>query len=232
VHLSRGQEDGSQRVQNQDCREDEGEQSTQLLQLPPLCTDWCGVWHCHVGGGLDSSSCLAILFKFIVLTSLMSAHIALHWLWHLSPRIPLTRLLHCSRHDTVAGWPLWSLSPSFSLLLKQQTHHSLPTTHIHNIHHLALKWWSTYVTEWSTNKPGAAGQCRYLEVKARNSNWHHIKKKKALLSYQPSYVTLLAYGICGVLSNLWGSGQEHFWKTITDLGRPGTQSWFIVVVPQ
>jgi len=74
VHLSKGQKDGRQRVQNQDCTKDEGEQSTQLLQLPPLYTDWCGVWHCHVGGGLDSSSCLAIPFKFTVLT----AHIALH----------------------------------------------------------------------------------------------------------------------------------------------------------
>jgi len=38
------------------------------------------------------------------------------------------------------------------------------------------------------------------------------EKKEALLSYQPSYDTKLSYGICGVLSNLWGSGQEYFWK--------------------
>ena len=147
-----------------------------------------------------------------LLTSLTSAHIALHWLWHLSPRIPLTRLLHCPRHNTVAGWPMWSLSPSFSLLLKWQTCHSLPTIYVHNIHHLALLLCSTHVTEWSTNNPGAAGHCRYLVDKARNSNWHHIKKKRSLLSYQPSYVTKLAYRICGVLSNLWGSGQEYFCK--------------------
>ena len=98
-----------------------------------------------------------------------------------------------------------------TLLLIGQTHHSLPTTCVHNIHHLALLWHSTHVTEWSTNNPGAAGQCHYLVGKAKNSNWHHIKKE-ALLSYQPSYVTKLAYWICVILSNLWGSGQEYFWK--------------------
>lgn len=30
----------------------------------------CAVWCCHVGGGLDSSSCLATPFKFIILTFL------------------------------------------------------------------------------------------------------------------------------------------------------------------
>jgi hypothetical protein len=47
-------------------------------KMPPLRTDWCGVWHCHVEGGLVSSSCPAIPSKFIVLTSLMPAHTALH----------------------------------------------------------------------------------------------------------------------------------------------------------
>ena len=27
-----------------------------MLQLPPLCTVWCMVWHCHAGGGPNSSS--------------------------------------------------------------------------------------------------------------------------------------------------------------------------------
>jgi hypothetical protein len=62
------QKDGSQRVLNRDCRADD-----------------------------DSSSCLAELFKFVVLTSLMSAHTALNRLWHLSPRIPLTRFLQCPK---------------------------------------------------------------------------------------------------------------------------------------
>jgi len=40
----RGQKDGSWKMLNWYCREDEGEQSTPLLQLPPLCNGWCGVW--------------------------------------------------------------------------------------------------------------------------------------------------------------------------------------------
>ena len=44
--------------------------------------------------GLDSSSCLAEPFEFVVL---MSAHIALNRLWHLSSRSPLTRFLHCPK---------------------------------------------------------------------------------------------------------------------------------------
>ena len=36
-------------------------------QLPPLCTEWCAVWCCHAGGGLDSSSCLAEPFIFAAL---------------------------------------------------------------------------------------------------------------------------------------------------------------------
>jgi hypothetical protein len=82
----------------------------------------------------------------------------------------------------VAGWLLWGLSPSFSLLLKGQTHHSLPTTHVHNSHHLALLRCSTHVTEWSTNNPGGAGQCHYLVAKARHSSQHHIKKRHYLHS--------------------------------------------------
>jgi len=49
-----------------------------LLQVPPLCTDWCAVWHCHSGGGFDSFFWLAEPFKFIVLTCLMSALIVLN----------------------------------------------------------------------------------------------------------------------------------------------------------
>ena len=37
--------------------EDEGANSTPLLQFPSLCTDCCTVWRCHESGGLDSSSC-------------------------------------------------------------------------------------------------------------------------------------------------------------------------------
>jgi len=39
VHIS-----GAKKMVNWYCREDEGEQSTPLLQLPPLCNSRCGVW--------------------------------------------------------------------------------------------------------------------------------------------------------------------------------------------
>jgi len=81
---------------NSDCREDKVEQSTPPLQLPPLC-----------GLPLSCSRetwfifCLAAPCKFVVLTCLMPAHITLNLLQHLSPRIPVTRFLHCpTRH-----WP-------------------------------------------------------------------------------------------------------------------------------
>jgi len=76
---------------NQYCREDEGKPSAVLLQLPALCTVWCAVWHCPAGTVLDSYYCLPRPFEFIVLTSLISAHFALNWLWHLSPRTILNQ---------------------------------------------------------------------------------------------------------------------------------------------
>jgi hypothetical protein len=69
VHISGGQKYGSRRVLNRDYGEHEREQSTPLLQLPPLCADWCEVWRCHEEG-LDSSSWLAEQF-FFFLTPLM-----------------------------------------------------------------------------------------------------------------------------------------------------------------
>ena len=51
---------------NRDCREDEGQQSTPLLQFRPLCADRCAVWRFHAEGGLDSSSCLSETFEFVV----------------------------------------------------------------------------------------------------------------------------------------------------------------------
>jgi hypothetical protein len=95
VYPSGDQNDGSRRVLNRDCRKDEEEHSTPLLRLPPLCADWCAFWRCHAGGGLYSTSCLAETFDIVVLTTLMSAHIALDSLWHLPSRIQLIRFLHC-----------------------------------------------------------------------------------------------------------------------------------------
>lgn len=89
---------GSRRVLIRDCREYKGEQSTPLSQLPPL----CAVWRC-LSGGIDPTSCLAEPLEFLVLTSLMSAHIAVNWLWRLSTGIPLTRFLHFLR-SRCCGW--------------------------------------------------------------------------------------------------------------------------------
>jgi hypothetical protein len=47
-------------------------------------------------------------------------------------------------------------------------------TYIHNIHHFALLLCWTHVTDWSTDDPGGAGQCRYVVAKARNSTPHQI----------------------------------------------------------
>lgn len=44
------QEVGSWNVLNWACKEDEEQQATPLLQLPPLCVDWCAVWHYNAGG--------------------------------------------------------------------------------------------------------------------------------------------------------------------------------------
>jgi len=73
MYASRGQKHGSLWVLNWDCREDEGEQSTPLLQVPPSCTDRCMTWHFHAGQGLDSSSSGAEAFEFVVVTPFMSA---------------------------------------------------------------------------------------------------------------------------------------------------------------
>jgi hypothetical protein len=77
VHPIRAQNDVSRRVLKRDCREVEREQSTQLLLVHPFWADWCAVWRCHARGGFYSSSCSAEPFEFVVLTSLMSANIAL-----------------------------------------------------------------------------------------------------------------------------------------------------------
>ena len=47
VHPRGVHKNGSQTVLSQDCMDDEGQQSTPLLQLPAFGTDWCVVWCCH-----------------------------------------------------------------------------------------------------------------------------------------------------------------------------------------
>jgi len=93
----RGPKDRSRRVLNRYCWEDEGQQYRPSLQFLPCAKDWWTVWHCYAGGRRNSSSFLAEIFEFVVPSSLISAHNALNWLWHFSPRIPLTRSLHCLR---------------------------------------------------------------------------------------------------------------------------------------
>jgi hypothetical protein len=62
------------------------------LPLPSLWADWCVVFFAvFAGTGLHSCSCLAILFESVVLTSSVTVHMALNWLWQLSPRIPPVR---------------------------------------------------------------------------------------------------------------------------------------------
>ena len=63
---------------NRDCKEDEGEQSSPLLALPPLCADWCVVFGVVAGIGEHSSSCLAEPLEFVISTSMTTVHIALN----------------------------------------------------------------------------------------------------------------------------------------------------------
>jgi len=98
VHLSGGRKDGSRRSLNWDCRGDEGEQSTALLQLPRLWMDWCAVWCCRAAGRLDSSSLFGWnlrIYCFWLL--LMSAHC--HCALIVAPLSAIlpTRYLHCPR---------------------------------------------------------------------------------------------------------------------------------------
>jgi hypothetical protein len=85
LHPSVGERDGGQEVLNRNCMEDEGEESTPLLQCPVLWADRCAVWRCHASA-LYPYSCSAEPFEFVFLTSLMSAPIARNWMSYLSPR--------------------------------------------------------------------------------------------------------------------------------------------------
>ena len=74
VHPAGRQRDGRQRVVNRDYREDEEDPSITLLQVAPLCAEWCTVWSCHAVRELGSSSCLSEPFEFVVLAPLTTAH--------------------------------------------------------------------------------------------------------------------------------------------------------------
>jgi hypothetical protein len=117
-HPSGSGKDGSRTVLNEVSEEHKGEQSIPSFQLHVLCTDWCAARRCHAGGRRRSSSGLAELFQFAVLTSVMFAHIALNWLWHLCWRISLknsfTFLEDASRLYSQTS-TTWICSPSSSL---------------------------------------------------------------------------------------------------------------------
>lgn len=106
---SGGQEVGSWSVLNWACKEDEEQQATPLLQLPLLCADLCAVWH-YNAGGLYSFPCLARPFNFVVLTSFMTALIALNWLWHSVKHFnwqdPFTDPEDSSQDSTCSSLPL------------------------------------------------------------------------------------------------------------------------------
>jgi len=63
VYPSGDQQDGSRRVLNRDCRGVWGEHCTSVLHLPTLCADRCAVWHCHAGGWVDPTFCVAEPFR-------------------------------------------------------------------------------------------------------------------------------------------------------------------------
>jgi hypothetical protein len=44
---------------------------------------------------------------------------------------------------------------------KKFSHHSVPSTYVHNIRHFELLLCWTHVADWSTDDAGGAGQCRY-----------------------------------------------------------------------
>ena len=64
-------------------------------------------------------------YYYYYLISLMSAHMALNWLWHLPPRIPLTKSLPFPKrrysHDFTHSSSPWISSPSFSLQSRLST---------------------------------------------------------------------------------------------------------------
>jgi len=63
-------------------------------------------------------------------------------------------------------------------LLTEALELSLSSKCVHNIRHFALVLFWVHVTDWVSDDPGAAEQCRYPVGTARNSTRRHISKKK------------------------------------------------------
>jgi hypothetical protein len=78
------------------------------LQFRPLCADWCAVWRCHAERGLDSSSCLAEPFEFVV----HSSHSAYYVRPQHSPFCTATVLNALYSLEHRRSWWSWTLSIS------------------------------------------------------------------------------------------------------------------------
>ena len=64
---------------NREFRQDEEEQSSPFLSLPPLYADWCVVFGGVIAGtGVHSYSCLAEPLELVVLKSIVIVHIVLN----------------------------------------------------------------------------------------------------------------------------------------------------------
>jgi hypothetical protein len=57
---------------------------------------------------------------------------------------------------------------------KKFSHHSLLRMYVHTIRHFTLLLCCPHRTDWSTDDPGGAGQCRHPVDKVRNTKWRHI----------------------------------------------------------
>ena len=111
----------------------------------------------------------------------MSAHIALDGLWHLFPRIPLTRFLHfpwsLKTTDPAPHRPniyviltrrasqtSMNMNQTGVFYIKKFKHCSLPSANIHNIRYFAQLLCCTHVPDWSIDDPGEAWLWSYLAV--------------------------------------------------------------------
>jgi hypothetical protein len=96
----------------------------------------------------------------------------------------LTQLLSMASSSYTLLRRLWlSIGPEPSAVRNSIT--TLPATYVHNIRHISLPLCWTHLTDWRTDDPKRAGQCRHRRVKARISNRRrHIHKKIQELLFQ------------------------------------------------
>jgi hypothetical protein len=210
---SRGQNDGSQTVLNQDCMEDEAEQSTALLQYLPLHRPVCSL---ALSG--RRRTCFIFLFgrpfQLSVWTSLMSAYVVVipnqcinlvfclcHCCCGLSANVgPITNILFSAfkMMDPASNWAnicciltihvsqaSVNLYQTAAFRSNKFTHYSLASMCVHNIRHLALLLFWMHVTDWGTDDPGGANGVAIRWVRQGTLPAPHLRETKleALLSY-------------------------------------------------